>query len=126
MSFSVVNIGDGARVLNVVHEIRAIVRSAMISSGSIIGIVVVAEFIGASKNRSHQIQNSTNNGGNSTQDHQRHGQSRKASLARPMWVGQRFVAERLHALAHRFESVNHGWQCTPVHSGVRKCLGGAL
>lgn len=71
----------------------------------------------------HQGQNDHGDRAHGEQNQRQRG---KASLTRPMRVSQCLVAERLHALAHRFESVNHGWQCTPVHSGVRKCLGGAL
>ena len=67
-----------------------------------------------------------NNQRDGTHAKQNECQNRKASFARPMRVNKRFVAERLNALAHRFEGVDHGRQCTPMHSGARKCVGGAL
>ena len=74
-------------------------------------------------NQKHQGHNHKRDGAHGEQNQRQNG---KASLARPMWVSKCFVAERLHALAHRFEGVDHGHQCTPMHSGARKCVGGAL
>lgn len=72
-----------------------------------------------------QIHQGQNDHGDRTHGKQNQRQSRKASLARPMRVRQRFVAQRLHALAHRFEGIYHGGQCTPMHQTARKCMGGA-
>ncbi len=74
-------------------------------------------------NQEHQGHNHKRDGAHGEQNQRQNG---KASLARPIWVRQRLVAERLHALAHRFEGVDHGRQCTPMHSGMRKYVGGAL
>jgi len=52
-------------------------------------------------------------------------QSAKASFARPVRVCNGLIAERLNALAHRFECRHHGGKCTPRHSNTRKCMDGA-
>ena len=71
----------------------------------------------------HQGHNDQRDGTHGEQNQRQNG---KASFARPMRVSKCFVAERLNALAHRFEGVDHAWQCTSMHSGVHKCVGGAL
>lgn len=83
----------------------------------------IEQILSHAHNQKHQGHNHKRDGAHGEQNQR---QNRKASLARPMRVSQRFVAQRMHALAHRFECVNHGGQCTPMHSYARKCVGGAL
>ena len=70
----------------------------------------------------HQGHNDQRDG---THGEQNECQNGKASLARPMGVSKCFVANRLNALAHRFEYGHHGGQCTPMHRYARKYAGGA-